>query len=364
MDKIKEGEAELIVPLSKKISRELVVFYNPVMKHNRDISVLLLNSLPDKDMIICDPLAGSGVRSLRFLKELKKNKISSLYINDHSIDAAELIEKNLSLNKTKFRKLNLLDLPHKRRSDKGIFLLNEEANIMFLESNGFDYIDIDPFGSPNPFLNNAIVRLSRRGILAVTATDTSALSGTFVKACRRKYWADPLRNHNMHETGLRILIRKVQLIGVQFEKALVPIFSYAKEHYMRVFFRCEKGKEKCDEILKQHGNFDEAGPLWLGKLWDAKIAEKMWKLQKAKGDKEASDKELSRFLEIIKEEAKIGSIGFVDAHKLFKGDIPKKEDLFSALRKKKYRASSTHLSGHGIRTDAPLDKVKEIMSKR
>ncbi|MCU0373510.1 MAG: ATP-binding protein, partial [Ignavibacteria bacterium] len=42
---------------------------------------------------------------------------------------------------------------------------------------GFDYIDIDPFGSPCPFLDAAIKRLSRGGILAVTATDTSALAG-------------------------------------------------------------------------------------------------------------------------------------------------------------------------------------------
>ena len=47
----------------------------------------------------------------------------------------------------------------------------------------------------------------------------------------------------MHETGIRILIRKIQLIGAQYNKALTPIFSYSKEHYFRVFLKCEKGKE-------------------------------------------------------------------------------------------------------------------------
>ena len=56
----------------------------------------------------------------------------------------------------------------------------------------------------------------------------------------------------MHETGIRILIRKVQLIGAQFEKALTPIFSFYADHYYRVFFKCEKGKKKADEIVKQH----------------------------------------------------------------------------------------------------------------
>ena len=67
----------------------------------------------------------------------------------------------------------------------------------------------------------------------------------------------------MHETGLRILIRKVQLIGMQYEKALFPIFSYLKDHYFRVFFRCIKGKKICDEIAEKHGMLNDAGPLWL-----------------------------------------------------------------------------------------------------
>ena len=44
----------------------------------------------------------------------------------------------------------------------------------------------------------------------------------------------------MHEIGLRILIRRVQLAGSVYDKALIPILSYSKEHYMRVFFKCEK----------------------------------------------------------------------------------------------------------------------------
>ena len=99
---------------------------------------------------------------------------------------------------------------------------DKDANMFILESSGFDYIDIDPFGSPNFLLDSSVKRISRGGILAVTATDTSALAGSYPDACRRKYWAEPLRSEMMHEAGLRILIRKGQLIGAQFEKALTP----------------------------------------------------------------------------------------------------------------------------------------------
>ena len=64
----------------------------------------------------------------------------------------------------------------------------------------------------------------------------------------------------MHETGLRILIRKIQLVAAQYDKALTPIFSYSKEHYMRAFLKNEKGKHKVDKILKLHGFFKDAGP--------------------------------------------------------------------------------------------------------
>ena len=42
-------------------------------------------------------------------------------------------------------------------------------------SQGWHWIDIDPFGSPVPFLDTAIQALARRGVLEVSATDTAAL---------------------------------------------------------------------------------------------------------------------------------------------------------------------------------------------
>ena len=79
---INEGLAKINVENKKIVSKEMEVFYNPVMGINRDISVLLLNSINNNDLQIADPLAASGIRSIRFLKELNKNKISRIYIDD------------------------------------------------------------------------------------------------------------------------------------------------------------------------------------------------------------------------------------------------------------------------------------------
>ncbi|MCH8014668.1 MAG: hypothetical protein IH823_07840 [Candidatus Dadabacteria bacterium] len=171
------------------------------------------------------------------------------------------MKNNLQLNKINNNKIKIY---------------NKDANLFLLNSNGFDYIDIDPFGSSNSYLEAAIKRISRNGILAVTNTDTAALTGTYPKACVRKYWSMPKRDYMMHETGLRILIRKVQLVAMQYEKALFPIFSYFKDHYFRIFFQCSKGKKLCDEIAEKHGMINDAGPLWVGNLWDSRLSNKIY----------------------------------------------------------------------------------------
>ena len=68
---------QLITEQSTKIKAELPgrdatkkqeVFYNPVMASNRNISITLLDSISNKNLKIALPLAGSGIRGLRFLK--------------------------------------------------------------------------------------------------------------------------------------------------------------------------------------------------------------------------------------------------------------------------------------------------------
>jgi len=334
-----EGKANIIV-YKGKVSKKLPVFYNPVMELNRTISILLLNSINKKNLQVGLPLAASGIRGIRFLKELKKGKIKSLDMNDNSKQALNLIKQNLKLNKI---------------NQKNVKLHNKDANIFLLESNGFDYLDVDPFGTPNPFLDAAVKRIARDGILAVTATDTSALAGTYPKACKRKYFAKPLKNELKHEIGLRILIRKVQLIGAQYDKALMPIFSYSKEHYMRIFFKCDKGKKKVDRIIKKQDFYEEAGPMWLGQLWDKKLVEKMYK------------KEKTDFLRIIKEESKIDAVGFYDIHVLCKKykikQIPKFDVLIKKIRKKGYKVSRTHFKSEGLKTNMPLQKLLRLFEQ-
>jgi len=343
---IREGKVVIKIKKTNKISKGMDVFYNPVMKLNRDISIVLLNAIDSKNMQIALPLAGSGVRGIRFLKELRKNKVKSISFNDHSAKAVNSIKNNLKLNK-----LN---------NNKKIKIYNNDANLFLLNSSGFDYIDIDPFGSSNSYLEAAIKRISRNGILAVTNTDTAALTGTYPKACVRKYWSIPKRDYMMHETGLRILIRKIQLVGMQYEKALYPIFSYFKAHYFRIFFQCVKGKKLCDGIALDHGMFNGAGPLWMGNLGDSKLVNKMYSTL-------LKNNELLKFLKIIKDESKVNVVGFYDVHDIAKKQklktIVKKWSIIEKIKKKRFEAASTHFSGTGIRSNIPYNKLLAFLKE-
>ena len=374
---IKEGLAIIRIKKAEKISKEMEVFYNPIMKLNRDIAILLLQQFPP--MHLCDPLAASGVRSIRFSKELKHKSIA---INDMNKKAVKSIKNNL-----KFNKLN---------NNKKLKIYNEDTNLLLLNSKGFDYIDIDPFGTSNYYLDAAIKRLSRNGILAVTNTDTAALTGTYPKSCIRKYWAVPKLDYLMHETGLRILIRKIQLVGMQYEKALFPIFSYFKDHYFRVFFLCLKGKKICDEIALEHGMFNDAGPLWLGSLWDGKLVDGMYAtLSKDYNEKintiDKSNKnnniiikkfnnkpinkiimndnqnELLKFLKTIKDESKINSIGFYDLHYIAEKKklrtMGTKTNIIKKIRNNDFKAAQTHFSGTGVRSNIPYRKLLPLLKE-
>ncbi|MBI2522771.1 hypothetical protein HYW19_00105 [Candidatus Woesearchaeota archaeon] len=378
---IKEGSAIIRIKKAEKISKEMEVFYNPLMKLNRDITILLLQQFPS--MHLCDPLAASGVRSIRFAKELKYKSIT---INDINKKAVNSIKNNL-----KFNKLN---------NNKRIKVYNDDTNLFLLNSRGFDYIDVDPFGSSNYYLDAAIKRISRNGILAVTNTDTAALTGTYPNACVRKYWAAPKLDYLMHETGLRILIRKIQLVGMQYEKALFPIFSYSKDHYFRIFFICLKGKKICDEIAEKHGMLNNSGPLWLGSLWDKNLVNGMYAALLKNAINNSNNKnsnstvkypiknimpnnkninnkiiinnnknELLKFLKTIKDESKINSIGFYDLHYLAEkkrlGTMGKKEGIIKNIKSNGYgyMASGTHFSGTGIKSNIPYAKLLPLLKE-
>lgn len=216
----------------------------------------------------------------------------------------------------------------------------------------------------------------RNGVIAVTATDTSALCGTYPAACLRKYGAKPLYNYLMNETGLRILIKKVQEVAAQYDIGLTPIFSHTTRHYMRAYLRAEYGADKTDNVLKQIGFYKGAGPMWLGKLCDANLVERMQKLavngkfiSEARAEHSSAGPrktggfapETKNLLYKIAQEAKIPAVGFFDLAEFHLKQVPSISKVIEKLQAAGFAAARTHFSSTGIKTDATEKEFSKLL---
>ena len=361
---ITEGKTKLYVSLGK-ISKKLPVFYNPAKEFDRDISILFLKAVGKKKVL--DLLAASGARGIRLAKEAG----AKVWFNDINKEAVKLIKRNVKLNNIK-----PLGISNKRADE---FLVTTKEQ--------FDFIDIDPFGSPITYVYQAISQLAKDGILAVTATDTAPLFGVYPWTCFRKYGSFSLKTRFSHEIGIRILAKAVIEIGAKHNISLKPIFAHATQHYYRIYFQsrrsylkeilqdigfiyyCPKCKRRFATKFEMHekckcGNkLSFAGPLYIGNLWDSKLIEKMIKPEPASlKNKEKLEEVLyinnlklkhKKFLNRLLEESKIDVPYFYEAEELGK-EGKKLDEIVEELKKKGYKASRTYFSGKGIRTNFSL----------
>jgi len=356
-----EGKTKLLIPSKRTISKKDIVFYNPDMKLSRDISVLVAKAIKPKKF--CDLFAGTGARGIRIANETGMNNI---LLNDKNPEAFKLMKKNVEING--------LDL----------IIKNSDANSI-LNEDSFDFIDIDPFGSPVTFIDSAIMALKNNGILAVTATDTSALCGTYPRACRRKYDSTPLRTEYYNELGLRIFLGYIIRSGLKHNLSFTPLFSHCTRHYFRVYLRGEKSRRKCNEAAKkikflQHCfrclnrvfsdlnnlkekcrcgfRFSNAGPLWSEKFADTTFCKKLEK----NIDNQSNQRDILKIIGIIRKEQKIKN-PYYNLHRIFqKRGIPAKptEYIVDNLRANGFYVSKTHFSALGIRSNADVFQLYDI----
>ena len=162
---ISEGKAKLILSTIKTNDKgekfESDVFYNPVQVFNRDLTILLLKvhsvdlkSKLDKfeGLTIFDALSASGLRTIRFLKELP-DSVKKVYANDISQTSQELMKKNFELNGIDMTKV----VATKDDANKLLMDYREPYfKVKGVEYLRFDVIDLDPYGSCIPFIDAAV----------------------------------------------------------------------------------------------------------------------------------------------------------------------------------------------------------------
>jgi len=356
-----EGTTRFIVPKPKTSKGPAAVgegpFYNPAMAFSRSVTVALLDILGWKGAKVLDGLAAAGARGLRYANEVAVPMAVTL--NDADPEAVRASRENAALNgiaeKLGFqcRKLNSL--------------LSEER---------FDIIDLDPFGSPAPFMDAAFQSVRRKGMVFATATDTAPLSGTYVKTCLRRYGARPLRCPIGHEIGLRILLGFAARTAARYDIAVTPKLCFYSDHFFRLHVAVAAGAGRTDRALENLGylRFDREtgvrewgelsgnggeliGPLWLGPLFDTGFMDEL-KLP----DHLREDNKLASALEVWRGEA--GSTPFFfetnEIGSRVGGETPPMAVTLETLKDAGFQACRTHFSPTGFRTDATLAEMVKL----
>ena len=384
---IREGKVQVLVPKlaaygvvpSDYAPSKAPVFYNPVMEFNRDLSVLAFKAyqhMVNHEVSICEPFTSQGIRGIRFAAEI--DGATRVVLSDINTVALELAKHNVELN---------------RLEDK-ITLKHKDANCI-LSSNAspkkrFDIIDIDPFGTPVPYLDSAFRALKNKGLLAATATDLAPLCGVHAKACVRKYGGKPLRAEYCHELAVRLLAGCMASVAAKHDIGIHVLFSHSSDHYIRVYAQIGYGCQKSDEALKQTGyilhcfnclhreivhqvfgrsilcpecgsKMDYAGPLWIGSICDLAFIEQIIKENQGTAFKNSA--KITKLLNLIKNEATAPATYYV-IDKL-SGKInsiaPSNQALLEALHKNGFQAVLTHFNPRGVKTDAPALTMHKLL---
>jgi len=358
---ITEGSSDIFVYKNKEKNKgpglveKGLPFYNPSMELNRDLSIIVLEHLiknSKNPLKILDGLSASGIRGVRFANEISGN--FTVYINDWNKESYDLIKKNI-----------------KENSLKNAVALNKNLNTILSEEK-FDYIDIDPFGSPVYFFDSAVRSIKHNGIIAATATDTAALCGVYPKVCIRRYDAQPFHCTCMKEVGIRILIGCLARNANRYDKGIVPILSYTTDHYFRIYVsvynnttEANKTREKVNIIPKGKmigidKTEKEIGPLYTGKIQKKQIFPY---LRSILSDKNLGTKNiLWNLLDNLEFESDANMFFYTSdsLSKYFKTSPPKKKDLFNFLQKKSYKVVNTHFDPAGFKTNAPFDIIEKM----
>jgi tRNA (guanine26-N2/guanine27-N2)-dimethyltransferase len=348
------------------------------MEFNRDLSVLAFKAyqhITNREITICEPLTSQGIRGIRYSSEI--DNVKHVLLSDINSHAYELAKHNIKLNKLE---------------DK-ITLKNKDANCVLSchasPKKRFDIVDLDPFGTPVPYLDSAFRALKNKGLIAATATDLAPLCGVHAKACVRKYGGRPMRAEYCHELAVRLLTGCMAAVAAQHDIGMQVLFSHSSDHYIRVYAQIGYGCNRADDTLKMRGyilhcfscmhrevthqpfrdltcpecgaKMDYSGPLWTGSLIDANFVEQLIKENQTTNSK--TSPKITKLLNFAKSEATAPITYYVVDKLSGKLNLPAPSNLtfLTALKDSGFKAVPTHFNPRGIKTDAPALAMHKVL---
>ncbi|GIX70473.1 hypothetical protein CDAR_280601 [Caerostris darwini] len=403
---VTEGKAEVLFPSSHD------VFYNPVQEFNRDLSIAVLKQFaknPPKakskkeaknysddnnsGIRILEALSASGLRSIRFAKELPN--LEKIVANDRNIQAFLSIQRNIKHNKVE----NIVEAA------------NEDASLIMYKNRGFknrfDAIDLDPYGTAAPFIDAAVQSVKDGGLLMITCTDMAVLCGNGVEACFAKYGSVSARIGSCHEMALRIVLQSIQSQASKYGRYIVPLLSLSIDFYVRVFvqvftspsvvkqnicktsmvytcFGCgsfylqpagtntltPNGQKFTPGAVIQNKNcnicghtFKMCGPIWSDKLHNKEFIQNTVDMLNEEIELYGTSKRMLGMLNVVLEELEDCPLFYKveQLSSIVHVKSPSSNEIRSAILNAGYQVSISHALPTSLKTDAPPEIIWDIM---
>ncbi|KAJ4973032.1 hypothetical protein NE237_006206 [Protea cynaroides] len=342
---------------------------------------------------VLEALAASGLRALRYAREVEG--VGKVVALDNDKASVEACKRNI-----KFNGSVAMSKVESHLADARVFMLTHPKE--------FDVVDLDPYGSPSVFLDSAVQSVVDGGMLMCTATDMAVLCGGNGEVCYSKYGSYPLRGKYCHEMALRILLACIEGHANRYKRYIVPVLSVQMDFYVRVFVRiftsasamkntplklsyvyqcigCDSFHLQClgRPVAKNNSirylpgfgpvvpqecsdcgkKFNMGGPIWSAPIHDEEWVASILANVKSMKDRYPAYDRISAVLTTISEELQDVPL-FVSLHSLcatLKCTSPSAVMFRSAVINAGYRISGTHVNPLGLKSDAPMDVIWDIM---
>lgn len=398
-----------------KIRKGTGVFYNPMQKFTRTLTVRVINAylrgrphLENPSILEC--MSATGLRGIRYCKEIEGRK--HVVLNDFSQDVCRTIMENCRLNGIN------AELDETCASGEGstIEVRNMDCRVlMYKNPASFDVIDLDPFGTCAPYIESCFEAIKDGGLLCVTSTDAKVLCDKPPESPYKYYGVLSCNGPASHEIAVRTVLSYASRIASKFGKRVTPLISLSIDFFIRVFLLVERdgngSKEvaldnsmyflcSCQKAYEQkmleretptkyrHSKLVTGGecglcgrrmciygPFWNGAMQDKEFIRTVLASidqahveDRTRGNKEnllkseQVDRRMHGMLSMVEEEENtflyyklsgISSILSLPSPPLVK--------IISVLLTNGYKVSQTHCKSNSIKTDAPIEVVYKVV---
>ncbi|KAF9606003.1 hypothetical protein IFM89_021329 [Coptis chinensis] len=386
-------------PLSEEISKHNGEILNteceePVQEESEEPVKKMAGKRRElKAVKVLEALAASGLRALRYAREVEG--LGQVIALDNDKASVEACKRNIKYNGSV-----ACSKVEAHLADARVFMLTHPKE--------FDVVDLDPYGSPSIFLDSAVQSVADGGMLMCTATDMAVLCGGNGEVCYSKYGSYPLRGKYCHEMALRILLTCIESHANRYKRYIVPVLSVQMDFYVRVFVRiftsagamkntplklsyvyqcigCDSFHLQCVARTVTKNNsvrylpgfgpvvpqecsdcgkkYNVGGPIWSAPIHDQEwVSSILANVISMKYRYPAFDR-ISAVLTTVSEELPDVPL-FLSLHNLcatLKCTSPSAVIFRSAVINAGYRISGTHVNPLGLKSDAPMNVIWDIM---